>query len=112
MTTYINVRVYKGALSLKVLEPRFGARVGNALNQWLSRAPEEGFDRVVLDIGAVEFMDSSGLGAMVGLWRKFRDSKEIAIVGVKPAVRDLLYMTRMDYVLPISVNVQDAPAFV
>ena len=106
MAIYFNVRFRGTSLRIEVLEARFDARVGDALVNWLSMTPDIGFDRVILDLDAVEFMDSSGLGAIVSFWRRFRDSKEICIAGVKPAVRDLLCITRMDYVLPISVSTQ------
>lgn len=51
--------------------------------------------QMVIDLSEVTFMDSSGLGALVGSLKSSK-SKDIAISGAQPAVRTVLRMTRVD----------------
>lgn len=110
MTMYMRMSRYETVIRIEILESRFDARVGDALVHCFTEVSEEMFNRVILDLGTVEFMDSSGLGAIVNLWKRFRDCKELCIANVNPPVRNFLYMTRMDYVLPISEDAAEAPA--
>jgi anti-anti-sigma factor len=61
--------------------------------------------RVVLDFSQTEFIDSSGIGALVSAI-KMSKSAQIAIsaAGVKSNVRELLLMTGLDKILPIDKN--------
>ena len=47
--------------------------------------------RLILDLGEVEFMDSSGAGLLVWLWRRLRASQsEFVLCGLSPQVRMVL----------------------
>lgn len=57
--------------------------------------------RVVVDLTGVEFMDSSGLGALVGGWQVVRDSGELRIAGANPAVERVFTITGMHEVFAL-----------
>lgn len=57
--------------------------------------------RVVVDLSDVEFMDSSGLGALVGGWQIVRDSGELRIAGANPAVERVFTITGMHEVFAL-----------
>lgn len=52
--------------------------------------------RVVVDLSGVAFMDSSGLGALVGAWRVVRDRGALCIAGARPVVRRILSISGLD----------------
>ena len=59
--------------------------------------------RLVLDLGEVTFMDSSGLGALVRLQRQVNSrSGSLELRGLQPAIRGLIQLTRLDRVFAIA----------
>jgi anti-sigma B factor antagonist len=64
--------------------------------------------RVVVDLSDVEFMDSSGLGALVSGWQLTRDNGMFRIAGANPIVRRVLSITGMEDVFAIYPNVAEA----
>jgi anti-sigma B factor antagonist len=73
----------------------------------LSRLVEH--KRVLIDLSAVPFMDSAGLGALIGGIRKAREAEsEIAVVCEGPAVSRLLHTTGFDRLVPVTESIEDA----
>lgn len=65
--------------------------------------------RVLIDLSAVPFMDSAGLGALIGGIRKAREvDGEIAVVCEGPAVSRLLHTTGFDRLVPVTESIEDA----
>lgn len=60
-----------------------------------------GARRVVLDLSAVTFMDSSGLGAVVSLMKHFAPGVRLELAGLTPLVAKVFRLTRMDQVFVI-----------
>ncbi len=64
---------------------------------------------VVIDLAGTTFLDSSGLGALVGGLRSARAAGgDLRIAGVGPQVRTVLELTTMDRVLRPYASVEDA----
>lgn len=57
-----------------------------------------GTSRLVIDLGKVEFIDSSGIGALVGLLKRIGNRGEIVVCGLSDTVRQMFKITRMDRV--------------
>jgi anti-sigma B factor antagonist len=57
--------------------------------------------RVVLDLSKVEFMDSSGLGAVVGSMKQLGRDRQLDLAGLTPTVDKVFRITRMDRVFRI-----------
>lgn len=57
--------------------------------------------RIVLDLGAVDFMDSSGLGAILAIRRILPESHRIELAALTPNVTRVFRLTRMDSVFTI-----------
>jgi anti-sigma B factor antagonist len=65
--------------------------------------------QVVVDLGGVGFMDSSGLGMLVVSFKEMRDSGgRLALAAVQQAVRTVLDITSVDQVIDIYDTVQAA----
>lgn len=67
-----------------------------------------GETRLVLDLGGVAFVDSSGLGALVALLKRLGGQGQLVLAAVQPPVQRLLALTRLDRVLAIRETVQQA----
>lgn len=66
--------------------------------------------RLVLDLGGVEFIDSSGLGAIVGVLKNLAGSGSLVVCNVKGPVLNLFRLTRMDRVFTIVDGTDEAVA--
>jgi anti-sigma B factor antagonist len=57
---------------------------------------------VIIDLSAVPFMDSSGLGALIGATRRVREAGgEVAVVCTQSAVLRLFHTTRFDRMVSV-----------
>ena len=68
----------------------------------------EGPDRVVLDLTNVDFIDSSGLGAIVGVLKYLGQKGTVVVAGVTTSVERVFQLTRMDRVFKIYPTVREA----
>ena len=74
------------------------------------RAAAAGHDgRVVLDVSRVEFLDSSGLGALVAVM-KLMPGQRLELAGPGPVVMKVLTLTKMDKVFVIHPDLDAALA--
>lgn len=59
---------------------------------------DAGQDRLIIDFEEVSFLDSSGLGALVGILKKIGNRGEIAVCSLSGEVSQMFRLTRMDRV--------------
>ncbi|MBK0326269.1 STAS domain-containing protein [Rhodobacteraceae bacterium F11138] len=71
---------------------------------------EAGPDRVILDLSQVDFIDSSGLGAIVAVMKQLDDGRRLDLAGLTPSVSKVFRLTRMDTVFKLFPSLQDATA--
>lgn len=90
-----HVRVaVKGDLDLKTAEP-----LRDALDKLVDRYRDK---NLVLDLTEVEFVDSSGLGVILGRYRRLSSQgRQISLTGVKPSVRAVLELAGVDSIISI-----------
>lgn len=79
------------------------------LRQSVAAEVEGGKSRVVLDLAGVSFVDSSGLGAIVGGLKSARQAGgDLRIAAAGEQVRTVLDLTNLDRVLRPHDTVEDA----
>jgi len=65
--------------------------------------------RLLIDLGGVPFMDSAGLGALIGGIRKARDNESTVVVSCeRPALIRLLHTTGFDRIVPVAESYDEA----
>jgi len=64
--------------------------------------------RVVLDLSHVDFLDSSGLGAVVAAMKLLAPAQKLELAGLGPNVEKVFRLTRMDSVFTIHSTVDAA----
>jgi anti-sigma B factor antagonist len=69
---------------------------------------EAGWSRFVLDLSQVEYIDSSGLGAILSLLKKLAGSGGINFCGLDQPVAQLFRMTRLDKAGHVFRSVEEA----
>ncbi|MTE01082.1 anti-sigma factor antagonist [Paracoccus sp. YIM 132242] len=89
---------------------RLTALGANAFRQEASDLIDAGSNRIVIDLSAVRFVDSSGLGAIVGLLKKVGNRGEVVVCGLGDAVRQMFRVTRMERVFQIFPDADAAVA--
>ncbi len=87
---------------------RLDAAVAEELRRGLVEALGGAGPRVI-DLSDVTFMDSSGLGALVGSV-KAAGSHDVSLAGVQPAVRTVLRMTRVDRAIRVLPSGPQSPS--
>jgi anti-sigma B factor antagonist len=82
----------------------------NQLRDELSRAGESERPCVIVDLSRVSFIDSTGLGVLVGAFKRVRERGHLALVCPQRSVRRVLEITGLGQVFPLFNRVEDALA--
>lgn len=104
----LSIETIDGILIVRVEERRLDASKAPAFKDEVNQALGEGVTRLVLDLGQVEFIDSSGLGVVVSVLKRLGPSGNLAIANANSAVRRLFSLTRMDRVFTLYDSPQAA----
>ena len=81
----------------------------DTLKKQLTRSIEDGNLKIIIDLTACEFIDSSFLGALVHILKKcVKSNGDLKLVGFKPAVRSMFELTRMFRVFETHSNLKEA----
>lgn len=68
-------------------------------------------DRLVVNLSGVQFMDSAGLGALIGGIRKVRENDgRISVFSDRDAITRLLHTTGFDRIVPVREDLVEAIA--
>ena len=75
-----------------------------------SRSSElAGAARLLIDLSDVPFMDSAGLGALIGGIRRAREAGgDVAVACSRPTLTRLLHTTGFDRIVPVTETVEEA----
>lgn len=87
---------------------RLDAAVAPAFKEQVVALAQAGEKRIVVDLSGVDFLDSSGLGALVSLLKALGPQGALAVSGAKGSVLSLFKLTRMDKVFAIADSRGDA----
>lgn len=81
------------------------------LRQTIQKLADDGHRMVLLNLNEVQYVDSSGLGALtVSLSLLKRSGGVLRLVNVPPRMRELIRLTRLDRVIPIFTDEESALA--
>lgn len=93
---------------IKVLDKRIDAAAAIQFKDTLRKLTEEGSGAVVLDLSEVDFVDSSGLGAIVAAMKFLGSDRPLHLAGLTPIVAKVFALTRMERVFKIFKSPLDA----
>jgi anti-sigma B factor antagonist len=100
----------KNALVVRVHESRIVADVAPQFKESLIGYVTSGSKNIVLDLSEVTFIDSSGLGALIGSLKAVGNDGQLVLCGARDAVVNMLKLTRMDKVFHIFGTPEEAAA--
>lgn len=79
------------------------------LKDELSALVEKGRERLVVNLDGVEFMDSTGLGVLIGALKRCREAGgELALAAPRETVQKVLRITGLDKVFSLHETVDEA----
>ncbi len=100
---------YENEVNIFKLSGRLTAANSKQLRAELKHICKEGGTKLVMDIAALEFMDSTGLGILVGWLQKARSEQgDIVLLNPTPEIKVLLELTRLDQIFSIYEDRQTA----
>ncbi len=95
---------------ITVNDSRIDAAVALEFKEKMREETESGHDYVILNLEQVQFVDSSGLGAIVASMKMLGKGRKLALAGMTPTVDKVFRLTRMDSVFPIYASLDEAVA--
>ena len=93
---------------ITVNEDRIDAAVALSFKEKMREATEDGPNVVILDLSNVQFVDSSGLGAIVASMKSMGPGRKLALANMTPTVEKVFRLTRMDSVFSIFSSLEEA----
>ncbi|MFK7876087.1 MAG: STAS domain-containing protein [Paracoccaceae bacterium] len=97
-----------GRRIVTVDEARIDSAVALSFKDQMRKETTEGPDVVILDLCNVNFVDSSGLGAIVAALKAMGPGRTLALAGLSPTVDKVFRLTRMNSVFSIYPTLDDA----
>ena len=98
---------YAGGVVIAVEAPRIVAACAIAFKDQVKEHSKSVGPRIVLDLRKVDFIDSSGLGAIVATKKQLADGQELELACLSPTVAKVFHLTRMDSVFTIHSSMDD-----
>ncbi|ANP36956.1 MULTISPECIES: STAS domain-containing protein [Rhodobacterales] len=100
--------VTDGAQIVTVNAERIDAAIAIRFKEDMRSATESGPDRVILDLSEVQFIDSSGLGAIVAAMKQLGSGRRLDLAGPTPMVEKVFRLTRMDTIFDLYGSLTEA----
>lgn len=96
-----------GIAVLTVTAGRLDANIAPDLKKVVSEIVTGGTSRIMLDLEKVQFMDSSGLGAVISSFKLTGQKGEFVICNMNEAVKEIFALTHMDRLFEIYPNADE-----
>jgi anti-sigma B factor antagonist len=94
----LNVEAKGGVLVARIEENQVGAAIADELRLRIRAELPQSGARLAIDLSKVDFLDSSGLGALVSLLKAVRPCGDLVLFGMRPSVAEILRLTHLDAV--------------
>jgi anti-sigma B factor antagonist len=110
-TSHLSVFQRDGVAVVVPAGPRLDAEVAGELRGTLLRLIDDGARKLIVDLPAVDFIDSSGLGALVSALKRLKQTDptgDIRLADVQPPVRAVLEIIRLHRVFSQFASVDEA----
>ena len=90
-----------GLLIVRIKEKRLDARIAPLFMDTIRSYVDDGAKKIILNFTITDFIDSSGIGAIVSILKSMGNNGIIAITNPSGPVLQLLEMTQMDNIFSI-----------
>lgn len=104
----LDVNKNAGVVVVTVQAESLDASVAGDFKQRMETVARKMGRYVVLDLAAVRFVDSSGLGAIISMMKLLQEDGNLALASICDEIMSMFRLTRMDRVLHIYEDVPSA----
>ena len=104
----LNCEEIDGTCVIRVNVARIDAAVAMAFTKNMHNATQGRAERMIVDLSEVQFIDSSGLGAVVASLKQLEKGASLELAGLTIAVQKLFSLTKMDTVFKVHPSVETA----
>ena len=91
-----------------VNESRLDASIAPEFKKQMEEIINNDKDKIILDITEIGFMDSSSLGALVGVLKAMGNNGKLIVCGASGVVLELFKLTRMDRIFTLAEDMASA----
>ena len=103
MTDKFHIKVIGDVLHISMNVPRLDAITAAAIRSEMNLELDPAVRRAEVEIGNVRFIDSSGIGVLLGIYRKLPgDDAEVTLRNVQPGVQSVLELLRLHRVFKVA----------
>ena len=104
-----NQTTENGALILKLEGDLIGENSGIDLIEVVNNSIQKGTKYAIVDISALRYMNSSGIGVLITIMTKFRNKGgEVCLLKPSESVQKLLIITKLNNIFQIVENKEEA----
>ncbi|GGA16525.1 STAS domain-containing protein [Neptunicoccus cionae] len=104
----VEVSNFGGITVVRLCGPRLDAAQSVRFKEALRDISDRGADHILLDMSCIQFMDSSGLGAIVTVLKQMGQAKTLELAALSPIVAKVFALTRMDQIFQLHQTVDGA----
>jgi anti-sigma B factor antagonist len=104
----INVRREEGVVIVDLLTDRLDASIASNFRYKLIEIIKDGNKLIILNLANVEFVDSSGLGAIVSGLKTLGQEGDLILCCINEMIMSMFRLTRMDRVFKIFKTEREA----
>lgn len=102
-SAFLEVRQIERGAVARIICPAVGQREAPIVEEELKTAAGGANNRLIIDMASVTVLGSMGLGMLVTITKRCRDGGgRLAIIGLSPALVDLIRLTKLDKFLVIA----------
>lgn len=89
-------------------EQNLDSEISTEFREVIKSLVQEGNHRLIINLDGVDFIDSSGLGALVLGHKEVRKRGELKIASPKPQIHEMMKLVRLDHVLNVYHTEEEA----
>lgn len=97
-----------GILIIYLMERHLDSAISSEFRERIIDYVNEGNKRIIINLKAVEYIDSSGLGSLVLGHKEVRKIGEMKIASLHPQIQHIINLVRLDRVLNVYKNDEEA----
>ncbi len=103
----IDLEIHSEASIVTVQDKRIVAACAIEFKDRMQECTAKSGARIILDLTHVDFVDSSGLGAIVASMKQLNEGQVLELANLSPTVEKVFHLTRMDTVFTIHGQIDD-----
>jgi len=109
MALEVETRTADNGITVVAATGRLDVAGAPMLKEAISEVVKNGPPRIVIDMGGVSFVDSTGLGSVISALKQIRGSQgELRLAAPNQQARVVLELTTLDRVFPYYATVEEA----